>query len=54
MSKRVALTQRVETIENIGERRDALSQEWAVLARGLRLCAADFAQPLRDCALYTG
>ncbi len=32
MSKRVALTQRVETIENIGERRDALSQEWAVLA----------------------
>lgn len=32
MSKRVALTQRVEVIENIGERRDALSQEWAVLA----------------------
>lgn len=32
MSRRIALTQRVEVIEKIGERRDALSQEWAVLA----------------------
>lgn len=30
--KRVFLTQRVEHIESIGERRDALSQEWAALA----------------------
>ncbi len=30
--KLVVLTQRVEVIENIGERRDALSQEWALLA----------------------
>lgn len=32
MSKIIALTQRVETIEAIQERRDALSQEWAQLA----------------------
>lgn len=32
MSKIIALTQRVETIEAIQERRDALSQEWAELA----------------------
>jgi len=32
MNKRIALTQRVERIEAIGERRDALSQEWAALA----------------------
>lgn len=32
MSKRIALTQRVERVESIGERRDALSQEWAALA----------------------
>ena len=32
MSKLIALTQRVERIEAIGELRDALSQEWAVLA----------------------
>lgn len=30
--KRIYLTQRVEWIEHIGERRDALSQEWAALA----------------------
>ena len=30
--KRIYLTQRVERIESIGERRDALSQEWAALA----------------------
>lgn len=30
--KRIYLTQRVERIESIGERRDALSREWAVLA----------------------
>lgn len=30
--KRIVMTQRVELIEAIGERRDALSQEWAVLA----------------------
>ena len=30
--KRIYLTQRVEQIESIGERRDALSQEWAELA----------------------
>lgn len=30
--KRVFLTQRVERVESIGERRDALSQEWAALA----------------------
>lgn len=30
--KRIFLSQRVEYIEAIGERRDALSQEWAVLA----------------------
>lgn len=30
--KRIYLTQRVERLEAIGERRDALSQEWAVLA----------------------
>lgn len=32
MKKLIAITQRVERIEAIGERRDALSQEWAVLA----------------------
>ena len=32
MSRLIALTQRVERIEAIGERRDALSQEWAALA----------------------
>lgn len=32
MSKILALTQRVETVETTGERRDALSQEWAELA----------------------
>lgn len=32
MKKLIAITQRVEYIEQIGERRDALSQEWAVLA----------------------
>ncbi len=26
--KHIAITQRVEIIENINERRDALSQEW--------------------------
>lgn len=31
-SKLIALTQRVERVETIGERRDALSQEWAMLA----------------------
>lgn len=31
--KRIAVTQRVEYIEGTGERRDALSQEWAVLAQ---------------------
>lgn len=30
--KWIAITQRVEYIESIGERRDALSQEWTVLA----------------------
>lgn len=30
--KRILLTQRVEKIESIGERRDALSQEWSALA----------------------
>ena len=30
--KRIYLTQRVERIEPVGERRDALSQEWAALA----------------------
>lgn len=33
MSKKIALTQRVEKIEAIGERRDALSQEWAEAAQ---------------------
>lgn len=32
MKKLIAITQRVEYIEHIGERRDALSQEWAALA----------------------
>ncbi|MBD5117681.1 MAG: C26 family cysteine hydrolase domain-containing family [Clostridiales bacterium] len=32
MKKLIAITQRVEYIEAIKERRDALSQEWAVLA----------------------
>ena len=32
MKKYIAITQRVELIEAIGERRDALSQEWTVLA----------------------
>lgn len=32
MSRRIALTQRVERVEAIGERRDSLSQEWAMLA----------------------
>lgn len=32
MKKCIAVTQRVEYIEAIGERRDALSQEWIVLA----------------------
>ena len=32
MKKLIAVTQRVEYIEAIGECRDALSQEWAVLA----------------------
>lgn len=32
MKKLIAITQRVEYMEQIGERRDALSQEWAVLA----------------------
>lgn len=32
MKKLIAVTQRVEYIEHIGERRDALSQEWAALA----------------------
>ena len=32
MKKLIAVTQRVEYIEAIGERRDALSQEWAGLA----------------------
>lgn len=32
MKKLIAITQRVEYIEMTGERRDALSQEWAVLA----------------------
>ena len=32
MKKLIAITQRVEYMERIGERRDALSQEWAVLA----------------------
>ena len=32
MKKLIAITQRMEYIEGIGERRDALSQEWAVLA----------------------
>lgn len=32
MRKLIAITQRVEYIEAIGERRDALSQEWAALA----------------------
>lgn len=31
MKKLIAMTQRVEYIEAIGERRDALSQEWAAL-----------------------
>lgn len=30
--KKVLITQRVDSIERIGERRDALSQEWAALA----------------------
>jgi len=34
MKKCIAVTQRVEYIENIGERRDALSQEWSILAEG--------------------
>ena len=32
MRKIIALTQRVESIKDIGERRDALSQEWTILA----------------------
>jgi len=32
MKKYIAITQRVEFIESIGERRDALSQEWGLLA----------------------
>lgn len=32
MNKFIAVTQRVEYIEDIGEQRDALSQEWAELA----------------------
>lgn len=32
MRKLIAVTQRVERVEAIGERRDALSQEWAELA----------------------
>lgn len=32
MKKLIAITQRVEYIEAVNERRDALSQEWAVLA----------------------
>lgn len=32
MKKYIAMTQRVERIEAIGERRDALSQEWTYLA----------------------
>ncbi len=31
--KHIAITQRVEIIENINERRDALSQEWGELAK---------------------
>ncbi len=34
--KRVFITQRVEWIEPIRERRDALSQEWAALAEACR------------------
>lgn len=30
--KRIVVTQRVEVVESIGERRDALSQEWPLLA----------------------
>lgn len=33
MKKVIALTQRVEIIESVGERRDALSQEWTILAQ---------------------
>jgi len=32
MKKCIAVTQRVEYIENIGEKRDSLSQEWSMLA----------------------
>ena len=32
MKKCIAMTQRVDCIESIGERRDALSQEWTALA----------------------
>ncbi len=34
--KRIAITQRVEIIESINERRDALSQEWCELADACR------------------
>ncbi len=36
MKKLIAITQRVEYMEQIGERRDALSQEWARLADACR------------------
>ena len=32
MKKCIAMTQRVDCIESVGERRDALSQEWTILA----------------------
>lgn len=38
MSKRIALTQRVQVMEATGERRDALSQEWAFLAEACGFC----------------
>lgn len=38
MSKQIALTQRVQVMEATGERRDALSQEWAVLAESCGVC----------------
>ena len=38
MSKQIAITQRVQVVEQTGERRDALSQEWAVFAQACGFC----------------
>lgn len=38
MNKQIAITQRVQVVEQTGERRDALSQEWAVFAETCGFC----------------